>query len=109
MKKFGFYCRMYGKDCFLETMQTRRTDKLAEDFILNVQFKLGWGRLVADDFSIERVKNAMRPATFEIKTIENGNFKGLSYYEINGEQFSYGCDACENPMEKCIAILRQQF
>lgn len=104
MKKHGFYCRMYGKDCFIETKQTRRTDNLAEYFILSVQYKLGWGRPIADDLSIEHIKNIMRQATFEIKTIENGNFKGLSYYEINGENFSYGCDACENPLKKCVFI-----
>ena len=107
MKKYGFYCWMYGRDCFIETKQTRRTDNLAEDFIISVQFKLGWNRLVADDLSIEHVKNTMRPATFEIKTIENGDFAGLKYYEINGESFGYGCDACENPMEHCIAIFKE--
>ncbi len=107
MKKHGFYVSMYGRDCFIETTQKYKTDKLAEDFILCVQFKLGWNRLVADDFSIEHIKNTMRPATFEIKTIENGDFQGLQYYEINGEDFSFGCDACKNPMEKCIAILKE--
>ena len=101
--KHGFYCRMYGKDCFYETTHTKRTKTLAEDFILTVQFKLG-KFCCANDEDIEYVKNAMRKATFEIKIIQNGNFAGLSYYEINGENFSYGCDACENPMEYCIVI-----
>lgn len=104
MKKHGFYCRMYGKDCFLETSQIKRTNKLAEDFILSVQFRLGWQRRFADDITVAIVKSAMSTATFEIKTIESGSFKGLKYYEINGENFSYGCDGCENPLEKLIVI-----
>ena len=104
MKRYGFYCRMYGRDCFLETQQLKRTNKLAEDFILSVQFALGWERRFADDFTVAVVKSAMSKATFEIKTIENGLFKGLKYYEINGENFSYGCDACENPLDKSILI-----
>ena len=104
MIKNGFYCRMYGKDCFIETEQTRKSNKLAEDFILSVQFKLGMINRFANDKNIEYVKNSMKKATFEIKTIKNGNFAGLSYYEINGENFSYGYDSCENPMENCILI-----
>ena len=103
--KYGFYCRMYGKDCFIETTQTKRTKKLAEDFIRSVKFTLNWSNILAvNDADIKYVQNAMKQATFEIKTIENGNFAELSYYEINGENFSYGCDACENPMEKCILV-----
>ena len=106
MKKHGFYCRMYGKDCFIETEQTKRTDKLAINFINKVQNKINkYYNINADD--VEHVKNTMRPATFEIKTIENGDFAGLKYYEINGESFGYGCDACENPMEHCIAIFKE--
>lgn len=103
MKKQGFYCRMYGKDCFYTTEQTRRTKKFAEDFIIDVQCKLK-KFCCATDNDIEHVQNNMSRATFEIKTIQNGNFAGLSYYEINGENFSYGCDACENPMDYCIVI-----
>ena len=107
MKKQGFYCRMYGKDCFYTTNQTKRTNKLAEDFILSVQFELPYfpcHARCANDAEIEYVKNNMRKATFEIKTIENGKFKGLSYYEINGENFSYGCDACKSPLVNCVVI-----
>ena len=102
--KHGFYCRMHGKDCFIVTDQTRRTRKLAEDFIIAVRYALNWLNVSANDADVEYVKNAMRFATFEMKTIENGNFKGLSYYEINGDGFSYGCDACDNPMKYCIVI-----
>lgn len=101
--KNGFYCRMYGKDCFFETEQIKRTKNLAENFIISVQFKLGKNRC-ANDADIEYVQKSMKKATFEIKTIKNGNFKGLSYYEINGENFSYGCDCCENPMKECVVV-----
>lgn len=103
--KHGFYCRMYGKDCFIETEQIKRTRNLARDFIISVKYALDWSNVLsANDAEVESVQNAMRKATFEIKTIKNGNFAGQSYYEINGENFSYGCDACESPMEKCILV-----
>lgn len=103
MKKYGFYCRMFGKDCFYETNQTRRTKNLAKDFIISVEFALGKPQFV-NDVVIEYAQNDMRKATFELKTIENGNYKGLKYYEINGENFSYGCDSCENPLVECVLI-----
>jgi hypothetical protein len=101
----GFYCRMYGKDCFFETNQARRTKKLAEDFILSVQYKTFVnGCPHYGDKDIEWVQKNMKHAIFEMKTIQKGNFTGLSYYEISGEDFSYGCDPCENPMERCILV-----
>lgn len=103
MKLNGFYCRMYGKDCFIETNQTKRTKNLAINFMNKVQNKMNRFYNISEN-DVEYVQNAMRAATFEVKTIKNGNFAGLSYYEINGEQFSYGCDACENPMDKCIFV-----
>lgn len=104
MKKQGFYCRMYGRDCFIETTQTRRTDRLAEDFIISVQFKLGWTNRFANDADVAYIKNAMRPAIMELKTIENGQFKGLQYITFDGGNFSYGCDACKNPFEVCVIV-----
>lgn len=103
MKIHGFYCRMYGKDCFFETMQTKRTNKLAMDFINKVQNKKNSFYSISKE-DIECVQNAMRKATFEVKSINSGDFAGMRYYSIDGEDFSYGCDACENPMEKCILV-----
>ena len=103
MKLYGFYCRMYGKDCFFETKQARRTKNIAMDFINKVQNKMNRFNNIGEN-DIAYVQKAMRNATFEVKTIQNGRFAGLKYYEINGEEFSYGCDACENPMEYCIIV-----
>lgn len=103
MKLNGFYCRMYGKDCFFETTQIKRTKKLAMEFINKVQNKMNRFNNIGDN-DINYVQNTMRMATFELNTITNGNFKGMRYYEINGENFSYGCDACENPMEGCVIV-----
>ena len=103
MKKHGFFCRMYGKDCFFETNQTRRTKNLAMDFINKVQNKVNRFNHVGEN-EIAYVQKAMRSATFEIKVINNGEFAGLSYYNIEGEDFSWGCDACENPMEGCVLV-----
>lgn len=101
--KHGFYCRMYGKDCFFETNQTRRTRSLALDFLNKVQNKMNKFTNI-DESDIKCVQEAMEKATFEVKTIKNGNFAGLKYYVIEGEMFSYGCDACENPFENCIIV-----
>ena len=103
MKKYGFYCWMYGKDCFFETDQTKRTKKLAEDFINKVQNNMNKFYNISEN-DIKHVQKAMRKATFELRTIQNGIFTGKRYYEINGEYFSCGCDACENLMEKCILV-----
>lgn len=103
MKLYGFYCRMYGKDCFFETNQTRRTKNLATDFINKVQNKMNKFYNIGEN-DVEYVQKAMRIATFELKTIQSGNFAGMKYYTIDGEDFSYGCDACENPMEECVLV-----
>ena len=98
--KHGFYCRMYGKDCFMESSAKNKTDNLAKDFIISVQFKLG-RNMVANDADTEYVKKSMRKATMELKTTKSG----LQYIEIYGENFGgYGCDPCENPFERCVII-----
>lgn len=98
--KYGFYCRMYGKDCFMETEKKNRTDNLALDFINKVQNKLNDFSNV-DEHAINIVKNNMRTATMEVKTLKNG----LSYIDISGENFGgYGCDPCENPFEVCVIV-----
>lgn len=98
--KYGFYCRMYGKDCFMETEKKNRTDSLALDFINKVQNKLNDFSNV-DEHAINIVKNNMRTATMEVKTLKNG----LSYIDISGENFGgYGCDPCENPFEVCVIV-----
>lgn len=93
--KYGFYCRMYGKDCFIETKQERISRRLAIDFINKVQNKM-------NDFSnigereIEYVLCRMKKATMEFVTLRNG----LSYIEIRGKEFGgCGVDPCENPFE----------
>jgi hypothetical protein len=100
MKKYGFYCRMYGKDCFMETEQKNRTERLALDFINKVQNKLNSFSNV-DENAIKFVKANMRMAWMEVKTLNNG----LSYIDISGENFGgYGCDPCENPFEVCVIV-----
>ena len=103
MKLYGFYCRMYGKDCFIQTNQIKRTKSLALNFINKVQNKMNKFYNISEN-DVEHVQNAMRLSTFEIKTIQKGDFAGKSYYEINGENFSYGCDPCDNPMEQYIFV-----
>ena len=98
--KHGFYCRMYGQDCFMESDAKNKTNNLAKDFIFSVQYKLG-KNMIANDADIEHVKKSMRNATMELKTLKSG----LQYIDICGENFGgYGCDPCENPFEKCVIV-----
>ena len=98
--KYGFYCRMYGKDCFIETEQKNKTDKLALDFINKVQNKLNRFTNVSEQ-DIKYIKYGMSKAKMEVKTLKNG----LSYIDISGEDFcGYGCDPCENPFEVCVIV-----
>lgn len=103
MKKYGFYIFAYGKPCFMESNANIRTKALALDFINKIQNKLNRFTLV-DEKVIAYVQKQMQHATMELRTIENGNFKGLQYIAIDGENFSSGCDACENPFEKCVIV-----
>lgn len=95
----GYYIRMYGKDCFIITDKQKRTKLLAIDFISKVHEKINIETHKPTDKEVEYVQKNMRSSTFEIKTIEKGNFKGLSYYVIAGENFSFSCDACKNPLD----------
>ena len=61
--KYGFYCRMYGKDCFLVSHKKNRTKALAEDFINKVQNKMNKFYNISEK-DVEYVQNAMRNATF---------------------------------------------
>ena len=98
--RYGFYCRMYGKDCFIETNQIKRTKNLAIDFINKVQNKINKFYGIGDN-EIDYVQKAMRPAVMELKKTNNG----LYYIDINGEDFGgYGCDPCENPFEVCVIV-----
>ena len=96
-KIHGYFCRMYGKDCFIETNQTKRTKSLALDFINKVQNKMNRFTNVSEN-DIAYIQNAMQKSTFCVRTIQRGNFAGLSYYDIDGEDFNWGCDPCENPI-----------
>lgn len=100
MKKYGFYCRMYGKECFMESEQVYRTERLALEFINKVQNKLNSFSNV-DENAIKFVRQNMHWAIMEVKTLKNG----LSYIDIHNDAFGgYGCDPCENPFEVCVIV-----
>lgn len=98
MKK-GFYIHAYGKDCFLESNAKNRTNAIALDFINKIQNKINRFSNI-DENTIDYVKKAMRPAIMQIKTLSNG----LQYIDISGENFSFGCDPCENPFDICVIV-----
>lgn len=97
MKK-GYYIRMYGKDCFYCTDAKKRTKQLALDFINKVQNKLNRFNNISDS-DLLYVQKGMQAATFEIKTCKWG-----SYTDIKGDNFSFGCDPCENPLDTCVLV-----
>ena len=94
---------MYGMDCFIETKQKNKTNVLAVDFINKVQCKMERFYNVGESDMLY-VKNAMRRAVMEVKTVKNGAFKGMKYIDIYGDGFNFGCDPCKNPFEKCIIV-----
>jgi len=103
MKKQGFYLRAYGFDCFMESDKKNVTNDLAMNFLNKIQNKLNRFYNI-DDVTIKQAKQAMRRATMELKTIQNGKFAGLQYIDIYGENFGFGCDPCENPFKRCIIV-----
>lgn len=101
--KTGFYIRAYGKDCFMESNVKNRTKAVALDFLNKIQNHMNRFTNI-DDATIEYVRRSMQHATMEVKTIQNGNFAGLKSIDICGDGFSFGCDPCENPFEKCVIV-----
>lgn len=99
--KKGYYLHAYGRDCFMESNAQRRTKALALEFLNKIQAHLN-RTFAIDEKALEYTRNAMQPATMEVKTIQAGAYKGLQYIDICGENFSFGCDPCENPFEKCL-------
>lgn len=85
MKK-GYYLYAFGKDCFIATDAQKRTKTLALDFLNKIQNATNRFYNINEE-SINFVKNAMRPAFCEIKTLSNGK----QYYDIFGDDFGgYG-------------------
>ena len=76
----GFYFTMRGKDVFVITDVTRKTEKLFKQICKKF--------LLPDNAStIDALKYCMRRATLQIKELSNGRL----YNEISGENFSgYG-------------------
>ena len=103
MKKTGYTITVDGVDCFIESTAKKRTDALAIDFITKIKNKINCTTPITKN-EITYFKKYMQYAILELKTITAGNYKGLKYITIDGENFSYGTDACENPLEKIILV-----
>ena len=99
----GYYVKMYGKDCFLITLQDKRTTRLALNFINLVQNKLNRFVTISDSY-VEYVKNQMMKATLERCTITKGDFSGLKYFKIVGNNFSMTSEPLDNPEEDVIIV-----
>ena len=79
----GFTFFLNGKDYFVETSRTNKTQNLAAD-VLNL---LGYS--VTEGNKKELLYRLMK-ATCEVKIAENADRKEKRYYEISGEGFG-GC------------------
>lgn len=99
----GYYIRMYGKDCFLVTLQDKRTNRLALNFINLVQNKLNCFVDISESY-VEYVKSHMIKASLEKCIITKGNFSGLKYFKINGKDFSMTSEPLDNPEEDVIIV-----
>ena len=105
MKK-GYTMFAMGKDIFFETDREKKTDKFAEEFIEKFVKKYDKLKLNIVNYNelVSYIKYAMKPCVMVEKTIENGNFKGLKYIELNGENFSNGTDVCKNPYDEIFYV-----
>lgn len=99
----GYYIKMYGKDCFLITLQDKRTNRLALNFINLIQNKLNRFVNISDTY-IDYVKNQMVKATLERCIIAKGEFSGLKYFKIVGNNFSMTSEPLDNPEEDVIIV-----
>lgn len=99
----GFYMNVYGMDCFMESESKNRTKALALDFVNKIQNKLNRFTNVSDA-DIEYIRKGMQPATMEVKTIKNGEYAGLRYISIDGDGFSFGTDAYDDPFEYAVIV-----
>lgn len=91
MKK-GFHAWLFGKDCFMETDQVKRSKKLARAFLDGIQMKRGTSYEVFDG-DIEYVFSVMRPATLEVVKGAHGH-----WISIYGDMWG-GCGTDSLPME----------
>lgn len=86
MKHSGYFFHCSGKDVFIITSRTKKTKKLATDFI-----KVAGGKVT--DNAVNWLLYAMQPATLETKTTRTGR----KYNDIRGAGFGgYGHFVDEN-------------
>lgn len=67
----GFYMYMFGKDCFIETKQTKKSKRLALEFINAIQNKQNKFYNITDG-DIEYVMYCMDKATLEFREGKRG-------------------------------------
>ena len=79
--KQGFYMYMFGKDCFIETSQTKKSKRLAMEFVNAIQHKRNKFHNITDG-DLEYVMYCMDRATLELREFKKGRD-----IEIHGELF----------------------
>ena len=81
MRGFTFF--LNGKDYFVETSRSNKTQNLAAEILHLLGYSVAEGNIKALLFRLMK-------ATCEIKIAENADRKEKRYYEISGEGFG-GC------------------
>ena len=79
----GFTFFLNGKDYFVETSRTNKTQNLAAEILHLLGYSVTEGNIKALLFRLKK-------ATCEIKIAENADRKEKRYFEISGEGFG-GC------------------
>ena len=85
-RKKGFYVRMYNTDCFIETKQLKKTDRLVIEFLNKLQNATNSFYNISK-VDIESTKYKMRPCTYTLLYSEKWQQK---VYDFEGENFMYG-------------------
>lgn len=96
----GYYFSIGSKEFFFKTDRKRKDQAFAQELAGKFLDKMG---CKLPDYP-HYFWNGLRPATLEVHTISGGNFAGMQWISIDGDNFSFGTDAMENPFEKIIVL-----
>lgn len=100
----GFYTRYFGRDCFLQTDKTRRTDALAKEFIEKIYKRAGVTTQSPTEAEIKYIKARMDRRQMIVTEHSGGWWDGLKDITFRNEWATCGCDACADPFEVCYVV-----
>ena len=98
--KQGFYMWMFGKDCFIETKQVKKSRRLALEFINAIQNKRNTFYNITEG-DINYVMYSMDKATLELREWKKGRDIEI-YGSAWGGKGTSICPLNENPYDKIL-------